>query len=268
MDVAAIHTSPAPTIHSSASVDEAMERMDGEQLRHLAVVGGAGKLVGVISDRDLLAATGWVPSRLNEARSPRHDNPKNVGAITSPAHTATVHDSVRDAAATMVMHRIGCLPVLGDRGELVGLVDELDVLRVYAELWGSAGPDDARVRELMTSEVRSVGEKTTVGEALDVCTELRVRHLPLARGDFLVGIVSHRDLCRAVGEGRSRDLPLLDVVSWEALSIAPDAPASQAAQQLAQRRISSLPVVIGERLVGILTTTDLLVRCAQSLGDE
>jgi CBS domain-containing protein len=101
-------------------------------VRHLPVVSG-GCLVGVISERDLLRASLANPDDdAGEDRRAFLDTLAVARVMSAPAIVIDPKESVRQAALSMATHRIGCLPVIDDRGALVGLVTETDLLRHMA----------------------------------------------------------------------------------------------------------------------------------------
>ncbi len=110
-----------------------------------------------------------------------------------------------------------------------------------------------RVREWMTSEPVSVGPGAAVEEVRERLARGGFRHLPVVEGGQLVGIVSDRDV-------RSREGgTAADVMATSVQSIEQDETIEAAARQMLSRRISALPVVSGDKLVGIITTTDCLL---------
>jgi CBS domain-containing protein len=101
---------------------------------------------------------------------------------------------VSDLVATLAERRIGALPVIDD-GRLAGIVSERDVvLRLH-----SLGADvlDARVADVMTTDVVTCSPDDEIGSAAALMTDRRFRHLPVCAGDVLVGIVSIGDLVKA-----------------------------------------------------------------------
>jgi acetoin utilization protein AcuB len=79
------------------------------------------------------------------------------------------------------------------------------------------------------------------------------RHLPVLRGNRLVGIISDRDL-----RGSRMNASVQDVMTLNPISISPDAAVDEAACTMEANKISALPVVEKDRVVGILTTTGIL----------
>jgi len=103
--------------------------------RHLPVVDGR-KLVGMLSQRDLLRATvaGLDHSAVARDREAHFLERTFVRDIMmTPVLTTSVHELVRDAARRMATARIGALPVVDEAGDLVGILTESDILRLAAE---------------------------------------------------------------------------------------------------------------------------------------
>ncbi len=126
------------------------------------------------------------------------------------------------------------------------------------------------VRDVMTTDVTTLGRNDELTVADDLITSERIRHLPVLdeRGK-LAGIVSQRDLfqsalLRALGYGSAaRDKVLRSVVVKEVMTTdvettTPDTPLATAAHVMTDRRIGCLPVVENGSLVGILTEGDFV----------
>jgi CBS domain-containing protein len=100
---------------------------------------------------------------------------------------------VSDAIASLGERRIGALPVVeGDR--IVGIMSERDV--IYCLRDHGAEVLDWPVSRVMTSPAITAEPATPVLSALGLMTERRIRHLPVAEGDRLIGIVSIGDLVK------------------------------------------------------------------------
>ena len=112
-------------------------------------------------------------------------------------------DSVLAAVRLMADHYIGALLVMrGD--ELVGIVSERDYARkVILQNRGSA---DTPVRDIMSSPVVTVRPTDTTDTCMRICTERRVRHLPVVEGGKVVGVLSIGDLVKSVISEQSQQI--------------------------------------------------------------
>ena len=122
-----------------------------------------------------------------------------------------------------------------------------------------------RVAERMTRTVVTIRRDTTATTAWALMKVRRLRHLPVVddRGR-VVGIVSERDLARVpftpirAGQPVPVGLPVERIMSAMIISVRPDDDIAEAAQRMCEHRIGAVPVVDGDRLVGILSAVDLL----------
>lgn len=105
--------------------------------------------------------------------------------------------SVLDAIRLMAEKHIGALLVV-DSGRLTGILSERDYARKVV-LKGRSSTSTL-VREIMSTPVVTVAPEQTVDDAMRVMTERRIRHLPVVRGEALVGVVSIGDLVKSVIE--------------------------------------------------------------------
>jgi CBS domain-containing protein len=102
--------------------------------------------------------------------------------------------TLAEAVKTLAERRIGVLVVTGSDGDLQGILSERDVVRLVAG--GGMDALSGNVGEVMTREVTTAGEDTTVDEAMEIMTRRRFRHLPVCEGGRLVGIVSIGDVVK------------------------------------------------------------------------
>lgn len=128
-----------------------------------------------------------------------------------------------------------------------------------------------KVSEVMTSRrVLTLGEEDSVGLALQVMAWSGVRHLPVVHDGEVVGIVTDRDVALRMAEhGREKNARerVGDVMRSPVETIPPDAEVGEAAHRMAAKQIGCLPVVRGGRLVGMLTTTDIMVQHSTPLAE-
>ncbi len=124
------------------------------------------------------------------------------------------------------------------------------------------------VRDIMSAEVTTLGRNDTLLLAKDIMNLGRIRHFPVVEDDELVGVVSQRDLYRAslgtvmqYGEKAQRaflESVAVKEIMVDPISIGPDATVGDAARLMMEHKIGCLPVLEDDRLVGIVTETDML----------
>jgi CBS domain-containing protein len=104
--------------------------MRTRRIRHLPVVDTAGRLIGVVTHRDLLAAAQSSLAFTSEAERVRLLGWASAADVMEThLSTATAEEPAAAAGARMARHKIGCLPVVGAGGRLAGIVTEEDFLR-------------------------------------------------------------------------------------------------------------------------------------------
>jgi CBS domain-containing protein len=112
-------------------------------------------------------------------------------------------DTVLRAVDRMNELRIGAVIVVHE-SRTVGIFTERDVLtRVIAR---NLSPDRTIIGEVMTRELLTVSESDTVMDAMMKMTDKRCRHLPVMRGETLVGLVSIGDLTSWVVRDQERTI--------------------------------------------------------------
>jgi CBS domain-containing protein len=134
-----------------------------------------------------------------------------------------------------------------------------------------------KVKEIMVKEVATLDVNDELSLANDIMRLGRIRHLPVVDGTRLVGIVSERDLFRsslahALGYASkdTRDLMktlhIKDVMVTGVITIPPDTEVCEATKMMVEEKIGCLPVVEGNRLVGLITETDVLLQYIKECG--
>jgi acetoin utilization protein AcuB len=110
----------------------------------------------------------------------------------------------------------------------------------------------------MRRKVETIGEDGSAEQALKRMRAGRLRHLVVVRGRRVVGIVSDRDIAGLLVGNLRIDRTIDQVMSRGVAVVAPGMRVEDAARLMRRRKIGALPVVSDEKLVGILTVSDLL----------
>jgi predicted transcriptional regulator len=106
-------------------------------------------------------------------------------------HSVGPNTLVTECVRTMSTKKIGALVVL-DGERLVGIFTERDALNKV--LAAGLEPGKTKVSEVMTKDPYSIPPTTTVGEAMELVTKLRFRHLPIVKSGKVLAVVSSGDL--------------------------------------------------------------------------
>ena len=129
-----------------------------------------------------------------------------LGSKTPEIFAVSPDASVLDAIKLMAEKGVGA--VLAMQGaRLCGIVSERDYARKVV-LQGRSS-SNTPVRDIMTAKVVTVRPDDNVDHCLQVVTEHRIRHLPVAEGDAIVGVISIGDLVKAVIEDQKVELDQL-----------------------------------------------------------
>jgi CBS domain-containing protein len=126
-----------------------------------------------------------------------------------------------------------------------------------------------KVKDIMIKEVATLDVNDELSLANDIMRLGRIRHLPVVDGHQLVGIISERDLFRsslaqALGYGTRdtremmKNLRIKDIMVAQVITVTPETSLRDAVKMMVDHKIGCLPVVEQDRLVGLITETDIL----------
>jgi len=130
-------------------------------------------------------------------------------------------------------------------------------------------PDKHFVRDFMSSPVTSVPHNAHLIDAVLTLRRTGYRHLTITDGERLVGIITDRDVYRFAPSILSdmtpeeynaifENTPIDRVMTRNPQTVSPATPVREAIKHMYNQKLGCLPVVEGEKLVGIVTTTDML----------
>jgi len=129
------------------------------------------------------------------------------------------------------------------------------------------------VRDVMSKNLRVVRRDTSVQEIVATMNKFDISSVIVVQEERPVGIVTHKDIVSKVVQPRIPPdaLKAIEVMSTPVVTINEDASIEEAAKLMSRKRVKKLPVVSGDKLVGIITSTDLvraepkLVKLVESL---
>ncbi len=126
------------------------------------------------------------------------------------------------------------------------------------------------VSTIMTTNLISLNVTDGLDKAEQLFKENSIRHIPVVKGDNIIGMLSLTDLLRiSFADGAYEDEENIETIVYNMFSIqqvmakkieyvSPDTTIKEVAEILASKEFHALPVVENEKLVGIVTTTDLI----------
>ena len=117
------------------------------------------------------------------------------------------------------------------------------------------------IRDVMTSNPRTVSPSDTIQNAARIMRDEDTGAVPVVDNGRPVGIVTDRDIVvRAIADGSQLNRPVREIVTSAVVTATPEMSTREAAQLMSEHQIRRLPVVEGERLVGIVSIGDLAVK--------
>ena len=178
--------------------------------------------------------------------------------------------SIKEAAEMMIEHGFRRLPVTHPgSNKLLGIVTAMDILDF---LGGGSKFDiiekkhndnflaaiNEPVKEIMTRDVISITPKYSIRESVDLMTEKGIGSLPIVdKEDKLVGIVTERDFALALA-GSLTNETVGDIMIKDVITTTPGTPIESCSKIMVRNNLRRIPVVEEEKLIGIVTSTDIL----------
>jgi len=210
------------TVSEETSLPEALELMRQEKIRRLPVLDKHGKLVGIVTELDLLRASPSPATTLSIYEIPYLiSKVKMRDIMTRQVITVTEDTPIEEAARIMADRKIGGLPVMRD-DKLVGIITETDIFKVMLELFGArqkgiritlSVPDEKGVLARVTGKIAEIGGNiislgTAMGE--DPSTSLLILRVADVSEEALVDAMKSLGGVQVV-HSRTCDLPACDI---------------------------------------------------------
>jgi len=110
--------------------------------------------------------------------------------MTQAAVTDSSEDTLTEACDKMRHNQTSSILIM-DGERMIGIVTERDVVKAVAR---GLDPKETRVKDLMTTDIVTIGPMTTLKDAAEIMASKWIRHLPIVEGSKVVGMISQRDL--------------------------------------------------------------------------
>jgi CBS domain-containing protein len=298
--VADVMTRSVIAVHRDTPVGELVRMLVFRDYRSLPVIDEGGRLIGMITNTDLVDRAGLrarvellaaLGSRALEDELVRSGaRAKTAGDVMSQAVAAVGPDESLDRAAHLMVERqVKRLPVLDTDGRLIGIVSRLDILKAIGEGYPVPDrpephpPNELRtIRDLMRTDVIAVPAEASLGEIVDAVSASSLnRAVVVDAGRRVLGVVSDADILARLDPGeaaglvgalmrRGRAAISTGITAREVMHSPPVTAVAQtaipdAARLMVDARMKVLPITDPTgRLLGVVDRADLLSHLAGS----
>jgi CBS domain-containing protein len=285
--VSTVMSSGVLSVYPGTPLSEAVSLLLREGYRSLPVVDDRRKVVGIVTDGDLLRNTslpirlGLQPALTQEQVqsdiAELQSQGRTVGEImTMPVVTVTDSATVRHAGALMVQNDLKRLPVVDSDGRLAGIISRVDILHAMSAaeehpFSASSLPEGQTVEDLMNQDAPYVMPRANLEEIVEALEQSRQQRVVVVNQDrTVIGLITDGDLLRRSMYGRDPslrqrlrgliagvpaepfDLPTghecaADLMTTPVIAVEADATLSDALGLMLIHRLKRLPVVDGER---------------------
>ncbi len=275
MKVEDIMSDEVVVMQENQQVSHARNLMLKHGLSRVVIVDTQGKPVGIVTEKDL--------SRKMRGNGPewkrRPIDKILIGrAMTGGLVTTRPSEDVQNVVELMLKNGISSIPVVDDDG-LTGMVTKTDLLNFYNDKYQGKW----KVSELMSKDVISVNENHSIAHVIGVMEENGISKVVVIRDNQPVGIITPENISFAsvedsetgvavekiyfirnsngIDKKNFRLISMLtasDIMKDDVTMIDQDEDATKAALIMLKEKISGLPVVKDDEIVGIITKTDLI----------
>ena len=246
------------TIDKDQNLSDALRLLRKHNVSRLPVTNNK-ELVGIISERDIAKKLG--SSKYESMPASRlHISSVMVKDVLTVPETMQLDDVAR----LMLDNGIGSVPVMRD-DKMVGIVSKAD----FTTLAVGIAFDKITVKEIMTKDLTVVSSTERLVHARRLMLEEHVGRLPVVDDDKLVGMITSKDLMRAFIDFRKKvpekyqksqikDVHVEDIMSSNPQYVSKEMSISEVSNIMIETGFNGLPVVDENKVVGIITQTDIL----------
>lgn len=269
-------SAPVIAVKPTDPISHTKNLMLRHKVKRLVVI-DKGKPVGMLSMRDIAEHMGG--SSPTWRRRPIDDIPvvrvmhKNILAVS-------VGTDLNKAAALMLKHKVSSL-LVQDGNSIAGVVTKTDLARSFVDRLDG----QVKVRDLMSNNLVTVDRRRSLTHVIELMKNNGISRVVVSEGEKPVGIVTESDIAfsqleqpglgikerevrytrklERAGRPRARHVKRValmaaeDIMRPKVITIDANEDAARAAAMMTEHGISGLPVLDGEKLVGIITKTDL-----------
>jgi len=271
---------PAVVAKLSTPIIEVLRNLKIKGVRHSPIVSNEGKLVGMVSARDLINFLGGGPKHRIVTEKYGGDiysalNKEPVSSIMYQPPYVTLDHTLQDVVNLMMERDIGALPVLDEDGKVSGIISEKHIMNLFTDV-----KTYVCVEEIMSSPVITLPPQAYLIEGQELMLEKDIRRLVLVENSSVKGLVTLKDMVRfysndeTLGKlklGLAKEVhktPLANIASSNVVTADAKMDVGDAIKRMRIHKIGCLPVMEGKKLVGIVTERDILLKLPKIKGVE
>ncbi|MEO9309777.1 MAG: CBS domain-containing protein [Nitrososphaera sp.] len=261
---AKLYSSPVLTLTTSASMHDALVLMKTNFVKRVVVVRDK-RPVGILTERDVNRFLEKDTTKRSLSEIPiREAMRKDLITIV-----ADLEDFLHQCATRMVTFKIGSIIVTDENGDLVGIVTKTDIADVFATKY----PGRYKVRDYMSEKTVTCRNSDQLRYALEILNKNDVSRLIVTdNAGHVMGLVTTNTFLRRSeyfkrADGLARDylleeskysLSVDSLLDGEIIIVEPDYDLASAAHVMIKNKISGVPVVLHDMLVGVVTKFDIV----------
>lgn len=262
--------SPVITMAPTTHVYEAIKMMTKEGFRRIPIANpGTKTLEGIVTATDIINYLGGgkkfeiIQQKFSGNIFKAINEPIKL-VMTQKVFSVKTTAKISEAIQLMKEKNVGGLPVVDEENRVKAIVTGRDIANLFADKISGV-----KVSRIMTEKVATTLPKTTIFEAEKTMITQGFRRLPIVSQEGkVVGIITAMDIIRFFGSGevfkhlqsgmltQVLNTSAIKIAAKDISTIAPDEDVGQAAKIMHEKNLGALPVVVNEKLVGILTERD------------
>ena len=246
------------TVDKDQNLSDALKLLRKHNVSRLPVTNNK-ELVGIISERDIANKLG---SSKYESMPASRLHISSV--MVKDVFTVPQSMQLEDVAKLMLENGIGSVPVMDDE-KMVGIVSKAD----FVTLANGIAFEKITVKEIMSKDLTFVSSTERLIHARRLMLESHVGRLPVIDDGELVGMITSKDLMRAFIDFRKKvpekyqksqikEVLIEDIMSANPTYVTKDMSITEVSKIMMETGFNGLPVVEDDKVVGIITQTDIL----------
>ncbi|MDO5852102.1 MAG: CBS domain-containing protein [Methanobacteriaceae archaeon] len=250
------------TIHKEQNIIDALKLMKKYKISRLPAIStkeNKDELVGILTEKDMATK---IASSKYENLPISHFRISTL--MTPDIITADVNDAKIKVLKKMVDNKIGGIPIMDDN-KIVGIVTKTDFMKKCTIEPYTTTP----ISEIMTPKVLTIESEDRFVHARRIMIDNEVSRLIIVDTGKIEGIISARDMAKAViefkkrvpekyQESQIRNMYIKDVMSKNVESVTSDMTIADVAKIMVDNEFSGMPIVDDGKMKGIVTKTDIL----------